>query len=871
MRPLTMRLLVSAFLVALAVPAFAVTYLVPPDGEIVRAAKAIVIATGMGSYSVQGDDGRMTYTIYKLRVDDVLKGELHVAETIEIREPGGCLGTRCISFPGMPEYRPGERAVVFLESDRGRWSTWSGALGKFNFVHDARGRKLLVRGGTEGEIFGWDSVGNAHVEPFRDEERFLAYVRAEAGGTRAVANYIGARADVTFARTIRPDSNSKGFSASNYVVQLARWKCIFDQPPASMAGCGGNSSVSFTLFGTASGVNGPAAANAGMAAWNGDALSNVNYVAGNSVAAAPWNRGDALSSIHFDDDADTAVCGAQAIGCGGATFDSTNPHMFDGTSFAEIVAGDVAVKTGFTSSQAYYGQVVCHELGHTLGFRHSDQGTPSTSSAIMVSSSNSGSPLGAVLQTWDRDAVSTVYNPSPAGTCTPASISNQPQDKSIVSGQPANVAVTAAGDTPLTYQWFFGASNTDTSNPVAGQTTATLTHAPTSTTSYWVRVNGCNSSSVASRVVTVTVTACTPPSINSQPQGTTIASGNSATLTVGAAGSAPFTYQWYVGTPQDTSSPIGTNTSSILVFPTATTTYWVRVTGQCAPVANSTAATVTVTGSTCPDITIAPPTANQQSNGTYNLTVNASSQGRPLTYQWFQGSVPGSGTLLNTGQTVNVPAPTGPVSYWVKVFNDCGKQANSATVVTISPCELANITTEPADQSIGNGASATLTIAFTSPTNTTVTWYRGVAPDKTNQAGTGASLNTGPLTTTTQYWATVTNTCGEKLTRTATITVDSCTAPQIQSVSPASASTDIGKTVTLIAAATGTATLHYQWYEGASGDTSKPVGTDSATFTSAALTVNTKFWVKVSNGCGNVNSSTVNVTVVYPRRHSARS
>ncbi len=870
MRPLTMRWFVSALLLSLAVPVFAVTYLVPPDGEIVRAAKAIVIATALSSYSMEGDDGRMTYTVYKLRVDEVLKGELQVKETIDVTQPGGCLGTRCISFPGMPEYQPGERAVVFLEANRGRWSTWSGALGKFNFVHDVRGRKLLVRGGTEGEVFGWDSVGNAHVEPFRDEERFLAYVRAEAGGKRAAENYIVSPADVTFARTLRPDANSKGFNASNYVTNLVRWKCIFDQPPASMAGCGGNTSVSFTLFGTAAGVNGPGAASGGMAAWNGDALSNVSYVVGNSVAAASWNRNDAASSIHFDDDPDTAVCGASAIGCGGATWDTSSSHMFDGSSFFPVVGGDVALKTGFTSNQTYYSQILCHELGHTLGIRHSDQGTPSTGSAVMVAVANSGNVLGPNLQTWDRDAVSTIYNPNPAGTCTPAGISGQPQDKTITAGQLANVSVLASGDAPFTYQWFIGTSNTDTSNPLAGQTTATLTHAPTVTTSYWVRVNGCNSSSVASRVVTVTVTACTPPGITAQPQGTTIPSGNGATLSVGASGSVPLTYQWYIGTPQDTSSPIGTNTNSIQVFPTATTTYWVRVTGQCAPVANSNAATVTVTGSTCPDITIAPPTANPQSNGTYNLTVNATSQGRPLTYQWFQGSVPGSGTLLGTGQTVNVPAPTGPISYWVKVFNDCGKQANSATVVTISPCELANITTEPIDQSIGNGASATLAVAFTSPTNTTVTWYRGVAPDKTNQVGTGTTFNTGPLTATTQYWASVTNTCGEKLTRTATIIVDSCTTPQIQSVSPLSATKDVGKTVTLTVAATGTATLHYQWYEGASGDTAKPVGIDSASFTSSPLTANTKFWVKVSNGCGSADSATVNVEAKNPKHRAAR-
>jgi hypothetical protein len=859
MRPLTMRLLVSAFLVSLAVPAFAVTYLVPSDREMIQRADDIVVVTSVTSTVERTARGGIV-TRYILRIEDVLKGERSRGSYLRLTEIGGELGGMTFYASGMPIYVPGRQYLVFTDANaEGEPMTWGLELGQFTLDRDFALR--TTDGGIDQNNF------EAYHERARDARGFMNYIRG------IVAQRIDPNPTyfVSAPRLQETGISAQTFTRASYLVFSApRWQTA---PNASVR----------TALAPTGGASGVSAVNSAIAAWN----------------ATPGN----IAYSYFGQD-DTAINGFSHCGttpCGFDAYDSKNTVLFNdpngevnppvlgrggywstgatyqvgGETFIAIDGGIDVVIDNVSFSQTLLNQVVLHELGHTFGFRHSNQNPDGSGCNSAVNDCTTqammNSSVGAftTLQTWDRAAVSVTYGVGP--TCTPASISNQPQDKSIVSGQPANVTVTAAGDTPLTYQWFIGASNTDTSNPVAGQTTATLTHAPTSTTSYWARVNGCNSSSVASRVVTVTVTACTPPSINSQPQGTTIASGNSAMLTVGAAGSGPFSYQWYVGTPQDTSSPIGTNTSSILVFPTATTTYWVRVTGQCAPVANSTASTVTVTGSTCPDITIAPPTANQQSNGTYNLTVNASSQGRPLTYQWFQGSVPGSGTLLNTGQTVNVPAPTGPVSYWVKVFNDCGKQANSTTVVTISPCELANITTEPADQSIGNGASATLTIAFTSPTNTTVTWYRGVAPDKTNQVGTGTSLNTGPLTTTTQYWATATNTCGEKLTRTATITVDSCTAPQIQSVSPASASTDIGKTVTLIAAATGTATLHYQWYEGASGDTSKPVGTDSATFTSAALTANTKFWVKVSNGCGNVNSSTVNVTVVYPRRHSARS
>ena len=82
----------------------------------------------------------------------------------------------------------------------------------------------------------------------------------------------------------------------------------------------------------------------------------------------------------------------------------------------------------------------------------------------MVSVANSGSPIGAVLQTWDHDAVSTLYNPSPGGACTAPSISRQPSDQTITSGQQANLSVLAAGTAPFTYLWYTG---TPPSGPVA--------------------------------------------------------------------------------------------------------------------------------------------------------------------------------------------------------------------------------------------------------------------------------------------------------------------------------------------------------------------------------------------------------------------
>jgi Ig-like domain CHU_C associated len=72
---------------------------------------------------------------------------------------------------------------------------------------------------------------------------------------------------------------------------------------------------------------------------------------------------------------------------------------------------------------------------------------------------------------------------------------------------------------------------------------------------------------------------------------------------------------------------------------------------------------------------------------------------------------------------------------------------------------------------------------------------------------------------------------------------------------------DAGQTATLSVTAGGTGTLHYQWYQGVSGDTTTPVGTDSTEFTAPALSDNTPYWVRVSSDFGYVDSNTTTVWI----------
>jgi len=77
--------------------------------------------------------------------------------------------------------------------------------------------------------------------------------------------------------------------------------------------------------------------------------------------------------------------------------------------------------------------------------------------------------------------------------------------------------------------------------------------------------------------------------------------------------------------------------------------------------------------------------------------------------------------------------------------------------------------------------------------------------------------------------------------------------------------------VSISVSAAGDQPLHYAWYVGATGDTSRPLEQDSATLILSNL-MPTQIWVRVSNPCGHVDSETAAVPIPSApgRLHGAR-
>jgi hypothetical protein len=127
----------------------------------------------------------------------------------------------------------------------------------------------------------------------------------------------------------------------------------------------------------------------------------------------------------------------------------------------------------------------------------------------------------------------------------------------------------------LTYDW------TITNGTINGGTTGTTINFTATTNPVTLRVRATNASGcAASDYVNVTVNSCVAPSITSITPSQTLTLGSSVSLDATASGTGPITFQWYVGAPGNTSSPLSPGTP-VVVSPTSSTTYWLRATGSC--------------------------------------------------------------------------------------------------------------------------------------------------------------------------------------------------------------------------------------------------------------------------------------------------
>lgn len=663
--------------------ALGATFVVPSDSELIE--KASVIVTGVVEGSFVRETNGVIETVYEVRADAAMKGTVARGELVRVVSPGGLLGDRGLLVSGASHFRQGERVLIFLNRANGFWQTVDMTLGKFRFVTSTAGERLLVR--EQEDVVGWDRSGQIHHEKVRREAGFLRFIADRIHGRAVTPDYEVDAEDVTL--PVVEGANSVGVGTESVVSEATAFPAatytdwVSGQPtrwPNISGGVTFRKVASQNISGLADG--GVSAIQNGLAAWNNECGSNINLIYGGTTTT-PSTNFDGSNVVEFNDP-QSKISGSWAgSGTIGVCFLSfSGSHSFGGGTYWNISDADVVFQNGFPGTHSAFAPAMTHELGHGIGWRHSNQdystggscnsATQECTSAAIMNSSVSGA-YGYTLQPWDINAARMVYPGGSCGsTCVAPAISG-PAQRAVTGGTELSVVTT--GTTPQTFQWYLGASG-NTATPIGGATASWIVVNPASTTSYWVRVtNSCGSANSAAVSVGP---ACAAPTITG-PASRLVSGGTE--LSVLTTGGTPQTFQWYIGASGSTSNPIaGATASWIIVKPSTATSYWVRVTNSCGA-RNSAAVTV---APVCVAPSITGPASRLISGGTELSVLTTGTT--PQTFQWFRGA---SGSTSNpiSGATGSwmVVAPSTSTTYWVRVSNACGTANSNGVTVAGTP------------------------------------------------------------------------------------------------------------------------------------------------------------------------------------------
>jgi len=352
----------------------------------------------------------------------------------------------------------------------------------------------------------------------------------------------------------------------------------------------------------------------------------------------------------------------------------------------------------------------------------------------------------------------------------------------VTAGQSATFAVGASGAAPLTYQWQKNSANIRGATSSSYTTPATTTADNNST--FDVVVTN-TAGSVTSKTATLTVNpAPVAPSITTQPANQTVTAGQTATFSVVASGTAPLSYQW-----QKNSTNISGATSSSYTTPATTTadsnsTFDVVVTNTAGSVTSNTATLAVNPAPVAPSITTQP--ASQTVTAGQSATFSVVATGTaPLTYQWQKNSTNISGATSSSYTTPATTTADNNSTFDVVVTNTAGSETSNTATLTVNPAPVApSISSQPANQTVTAGQSATFSAVATGTAPLSYQWQK----NSTNISGATSSSYTTPATTTADNNSTfdvvVTNAVGSVTSKAAALTVNPApVAPTITTTS----------------------------------------------------------------------------------------
>jgi hypothetical protein len=237
-------------------------------------------------------------------------------------------------------------------------------------------------------------------------------------------------------------------------------------------------------------------------------------------------------------------------------------------------------------------------------------------------------------------------------------------------------------------------------------------------------------------------------------------------------------------------------------------------------------------------------------------------------------TVPSNGSWSFSFKVTGLAPGVTTVGYIVTVIGGhVGLGSIGQVTVTPGPplCVAPSIVAEPLDVVMKKGEQRSLEVVVAGTEPMSYQWYAGIESGTIDPLpGAVHSRLEIPVVAPATYLALafVTNACGQRASRVATVIVQPCDPPIITS-EPHGEAVRFGESVSLSVQTIGTGALQYAWFVGAKGDTSSSAGSGNP-LVIEHVTHDASYWVRVTDGCGIVDSDAAMIAIRPDRRRAAR-
>ncbi len=427
-------------------------------------------------------------------------------------------------------------------------------------------------------------------------------------------------------------------------------------------------------------------------------------------------------------------------------------------------------------------------------------------------------------------------------------ITQPPAPQSVVRSNDAVFTVAATGTVALTYRWRFNGTNLSAS---ATNTTLIVANAQTNHAGAYSVVVSNAYGSVTSAPAALTVLVS--PSIMTPPLPLILTNGGTGTFTALAAGTAPFSHQWWFNTTVPL--PNATNASLSVVDAQSTNAgaYTVVITNLAGAV---TSAPVTLTVLVLPAIATPPQSATVTNGSPATFTVIASGIPPPA-YFWRLNVTNFVADATNATLTILNAQSTNSGNYSVIVSNLVGSVTSAPAVLTVLVPPA--ILLQPTNQSVIVGGTTNFTVIATGTAPLGYQWCLRATNLLVNETNATLTLTNAQATNAGNYSVVITNLAGAVTSAPAVLTI---LMPPTIVEHPTAQTVIQTSNTTFTVAATGTAPLTFQWRRDGMnlpGETSPALVMNNVTTNHAGA-----YTVVVTNNYGAVTSETAALIVLVP-------